>query len=781
MWSASLGLDIKLAIRHLRRSPAFVVGSVATLALALGVTSATVRVWRAVEPSSSDVPGGAQVYAVGPVVEGTVRLERGLDVQKIVELRNRLQGGATISGVTRMRVLLRVRDASRIRFVEVVDADYFNLFDRPIARGRPLSAADRGASAIVLSQRLARQLIPDLESAIGSVVSVAQQPYVVVGIADPRFLGLTAPSLIGADAWVIDRPATLAAQGGPRPVMAYLRPYLSGELTGLLSPLDAAGVGIRDLREGLMPTGLVFATRAAGSGITVVTLAMLLVAMMSLSALLVSRALSSRVTVDTRLALGATKGLAFRPFFIEGVLVLLLGVACAVPFGQWLMLQLATMTAGESVSVRPYLPVDRAIDIVTPALGFATSLLLLVIVRRSCFGRADAASGQDRVLAVRGGGRGSRTARLIGIQVAVSMMLLSATAVVARSIQTSASNGGWLAGDLPFLARVDFRLTGLDPAGRNDWTRRLVDIDLSGIGVYKSAVSSGVPIGRDGIFLRVPGKGNVRFLSVESDFFDLYSIPIQGAGLAGHGDQRVVVVSRSVADWVWPDSRAVGQDLLLQLGGRPVAHRVVGVADTVELAGATAEQSRQVYVPLSNDAPDRLVLSMRTKGSQIGPEQLQDALSEHLPGVPFEDVVSVKTELLKDAMALRVAAQLTLIGAAFSMAITLVAVYCVARVEFESRLRDIGVMVAIGAEVRHVGLLIGRPFQRALLVGLLGGGTLCALAVAALGDLLQLRSGDLLPMLGVSALGLSLVLGAAVALPVVRLRRISPALLLRNP
>jgi cell division protein FtsX len=212
-----------------------------------------------------------------------------------------------------------------------------------------------------------------------------------------------------------------------------------------------------------------------------------------------------------------------------------------------------------------------------------------------------------------------------------------------------------------------------------------------------------------------------------------------------------------------------------------VSHRVVGVVDTIELAGATAEQRRQVYAPLSSDAPDRLVLSMRTKGSQIGPEQLQHALSEHLPGIPFEDVVSIKTELLKDSRALQVAAQLTLIGAAFSTAITLVAVYCVARVEFQSRLRDIGIMVAIGADVRHVGLLIGRPFQRALMVGLLGGGALCALAVVMLGDLLQLRSVDLLSMLGASALFLSLVLGAAVALPLVRLRQSSPALLLRNP
>jgi len=776
MWSAALAVDLRLAIRRLRRSPVFLLGSVTTLAVALGVTSATVRVWRAVEPSTADVPGGDRISAVGPIDDGVVRLDGVLDVERVAELRARLSDVAVVSGVRQLRTSLVSDNASRVRFIEVIDASYFELFDTPARIGRLLGRADAGASTIVLSDRLARGLFPGAESPIGATVTLAQQRYIVVGVAAPEFRGLTAPSFLGADAWTVDAPATTGVSRAARLARVFIRPRTPAGVPEIESALAAAGLGSRGLREALMPSGLLLATRAAGASVAAVTLCMLLVALTSLAALLVSRILSLRTTVETQVALGAPPSGAFRSFLIEGLLITTLAVGAAVPVGRWLMVQMAAVVGDDAMGVRPFLHVDQGIDLVTPLTGLVTALVLVAAVRTWCAGWAPitgAAAGPA--------GQGlRRTSGLIGLQVAISMMLLSGAAVAARGSATTAATHGWPWAVSPQLTRVDLRLTGLDARGRRELTRQLADLDLREAGIAASAVSTGIPVGRDGSFVRVPTRGGVRLLQVDRNFFHVYAIPVRGRDLSQSSDERAVVVSRSVVDWLWPDGNAIGRILDIESAGQVAGYTVVGVADTVALPGATPEQSRQVYIPLESQAPDRLVLSMTAGSGGVAGQRLRALLVERFAGVPFAEVVSLDAELQQESWALLAAARLTLVGAVFTAAITLIALYSVARVELQSRLRDVGIMIAIGADATHLWLLVGGPFQRALARGTAAGALLCGAMVLALGDLVPLAVPHVVATLGATAISFALVLGMAIAVPVIRLRRWSPVVLLRN-
>lgn len=780
MWISSLSLDIRLAIRRLRRSPAFYLGATVTIAVALSASAATFRVWRAIEPADLNVPGGELIQAIGPLEDGVVRLDRGLDVDDVVALKHRLGDIAVASGVKRVRTEVRAGDLSRVRFAELVDADYFQLFLHPLILGRAFKDSDRGAPSVILSDRLAKQLFGDGSRSLGAVVTVAQHPHVVIGVGSPRFLGVSSPSLIGADLWLLELPSTAAGSAAPKRAMVYVRPNRTTLLPVVRSRVREGGFGLLELRHALMPVGLLAAVRGAAAGIGVVTLSMLLVAFVGLLALLVSRAMSASDATHIRQALGATGSQAHRPFIIEGVIVVVTGIVAAVPLGRWLVERLAELSASTDVGVRPYFRIDDGLDVVTPALGLGVCLGLVLIVSRALRSSTLDSFREHSVVLSLVNRSGRSTSRLMGFQVAFSLFLVSLAGVAALGASQTAAAHGWPFGRSPMLARLDLGPMGLSNADRAGLVRRLRNLDLSDIGITATTLSTALPIGRDGSFRSVTGRGSVKLIAVEPDFFEVYSIPMRSSGtLQSFGISRVVV-SQAVADWLWPDGSAVGRVLELGGEGRTERFDVVGVADTVELPGATSEQGRQVYQLSSFDAPTRLVLSMRADAIPITVQQVTEALRQRLPGVPIEDVVSVDTELQRESGALVTAARLTIVGAGFSALITLVAVYAVAKVELQSRLKDVGVMMAIGANLSNVVSIIFRPYRKAVTGGVLVGSLACIVVVTAARSMLLVELADVTAVLVSCGLIFALTIAVTLAVPLISLTKESPTLLLRE-
>ena len=163
----------------------------------------------------------------------------------------------------------------------------------------------------------------------------------------------------------------------------------------------------------------------------------LLVACANLANLMLARGLKDRTQMSIRVALGASRARLVRKVLVESLLLALVGglLGIGVAYaGTRLMLRLAFQTA----ATNNYVPIDAAPS--WPILIFALAVSILTGV---LFGIAPAwmNSHTDPVDALRGAGRAIGAGRswaqksLVVAQIAVSIVLLSAAALLARSLR----------------------------------------------------------------------------------------------------------------------------------------------------------------------------------------------------------------------------------------------------------------------------------------------------------------------------------------------------------
>jgi len=203
----TLAQDTHYTLRRLRRSPAFTVTVVLTLALGIGATTSIFTLVNAVLLKSLAVANPAELYRLGteaagcsycPAYSQEERKEFSIvsyDLYKhfrdntpgFAELAA-FQGGGTDFGVRRSGA----RELAQSYPGEFVSGNYFTMFGiRPYA-GRLLTPSDDrpGAPPVaVMSYRLWRERYGSDPTVVGGVFNFDEKPVVVVGIAPPTFFG----------------------------------------------------------------------------------------------------------------------------------------------------------------------------------------------------------------------------------------------------------------------------------------------------------------------------------------------------------------------------------------------------------------------------------------------------------------------------------------------------------------------------------------------------------------------------------------------------------------
>lgn len=133
-------LDLRVALRMLAATPAFLVGSVLCLALGLGTTVTVVAVWQsAVLATSVGVPTDG-VVALTRFVDGEARPDYGVTETQAIALAAE-PGLDAVTTLIGQELLVVGPNATRQRFVERIDDDYFTVFTGVVAeRGQHPSA-----------------------------------------------------------------------------------------------------------------------------------------------------------------------------------------------------------------------------------------------------------------------------------------------------------------------------------------------------------------------------------------------------------------------------------------------------------------------------------------------------------------------------------------------------------------------------------------------------------------------------------------------------------------
>jgi predicted permease len=528
---------------------------------------------------------------------------------------------------------------------------------------------------------------------------------------------------------------------------------------------------------------------------TTLGLAVLLVACTNVAGLLLSRARSRTREITVRLAMGAGRFRLIRLLLTESLVFALVGGVggIAVGYGGIEFLR-GFRIPSELPTVIPF-RMDGRVLLVSLALSVASAFLCgLVPALQST--RTDLVRGlKSADVDERGRKRLWGRNLLVVAQVAMSLMLLTATFLMARSFERSVVEGTGFAKDHLLMVRFDPRLVQYDRARTERFYHLLAERARETPGIRSAALTQNPPLGLDGFDsvafvpegFQMP-RDRESFTSamdtVDEGYFATMGVPILSGRSFLASDAadspRVAVVNEQFARHYWPDGDAVGKRIRLDgPAGAPV--EIVGVAQTIKYVDAPRSRMDFVYLPLSQHPVARMVLLLRSKGDPLllvePVKELVRALDPNMPMLEtrtYEDLYRYST-----VEGPRVAIELVGTMGTVGLLLAITGLYGLVAYNVSRRTREIGIRMAMGAGPPAVLRL---AIEKGLL--LLGMGTalglLMGFAVERLMNSMLFDAGgvDIVAYLTVVP-SMVLVTVVAAYLPARRATRIAPTVALR--
>jgi putative ABC transport system permease protein len=517
---------------------------------------------------------------------------------------------------------------------------------------------------------------------------------------------------------------------------------------------------------------------------------LLLIACANVSNLLLARWAERRREIAIRLAIGANRLRVVRQFVTEGLALAAAGSAAGL--GVALAL-LKAITAARTIGIARLdeVRIDGGVLAVLACTTLATAILF------GLFPALRSADAPER-LASRGAGgpeRGRFAGSLIAAEIGLSLVLLCATGLLARSFWRLLRVDPGFVPSHVLTARLDA------PEGPGTENREAAFFEavlrearrIPGV-VGASAVNP-LPLGaanrQDGIVVEgkpEPAPEDIPTTDVaivERHYFGAMRIPLlRGRGFLASDDAdkpRVAIVSAAAARRFWPGEDPLGRRFT---NARPKPGRpwftVVGVVGDVRLA-IDASPASEIYYPISQRAMGSLTLVARTSGRpELAAAPLAAAVRRVDPGQPLYRVVPLEAVA---AVALADRRFLLILLGAFAAAGLVLSVAglsgVVARI-VAGRTREIGIRMALGATGRNVVTGVLRRIAPPVAAGIVGGSVAAVAAGRALRSVLYgVAAGDPATYLAVSVL-LAAVAAAAAWLPARRAARIDPMRALRE-
>jgi predicted permease len=523
----------------------------------------------------------------------------------------------------------------------------------------------------------------------------------------------------------------------------------------------------------------------------------LLIACANLAGLTLVRMLRRAPEVATRLALGASRWQIQKQFWIENLLLALVGGVVSIGMGLAALRSLLLLLPEHFLPVA-HVPLDARVMAFTLAVSLLTSVLfgmLPALTARSVDLRSSMASR-----AVASGSSVVLRQGLIAGEVALTVVLLAASGLLIRTLVHLETLPPGFNPNGVIVAKAsldDVRFH--DPAA----FRKLLDEGTAAMGkipgVQNAAVGLSLPYERtlnSGVTLsdgkEAGQQDGTDVVYVTPGYFGTLQMPLLAGRIFTDADgpnaQHVAVVNQAFTRKFYggtnPVGRYIDKDTL-----------IVGEVADVSVSsglyeGAPLMSEQGMYIPAAQLKAQELSLVhvwfqpdwiVRTAGPVEGlTDQMQRAIASADPNLPFSGFYSMRDLLAKTLATQRV--EVALLGALAALALLLSAVGIFALVAniVAQRTREIGIRMALGSTVSQAMVQIGRSGAGASVLGLFLGLALCAGALRVMRSVLYGVGIYDAPTLATVVLTLVLVTLLATTLPTLRIAKIDPANTLRE-
>ena len=789
-----LAQDLRYAVRNLWKNPAFTCIATLSLALGIGANSALFSLVDGMLLRSLPVREPDRLVQVQLLLTGKNPITS-FSKPAFDHLRMHDEIFSEVVGFERLdRPAVNIDGIEEpSRNVEQVSENFFRGLGVAPTVGQTPRPSD-GAVAVI-SYRFWRERFDSSSSVLGRVLAIDGQPYSIIGVAPPRFFGLSIES--SADLWISSRTST------DQQVIARLKPGVTSAQAQAATQVFLQQLAQTQPAE--LPRGIEMRIEllSAGKGLsqlrrqyerpllalTVLATLVLLITCTNVGNLLMVRNVARRREMTVRFALGARRSRLILQYLVESGVLAALGGIIALVIARWGVSIILSMLPLQAI------PEGLAFHADIRMLSFAVGVSLLSAL---LFGLVPAwrATRVDLTPDLRLGHgssptKGARRWRhwLVACQVGLSVLLLVGAGLFVQTLRNLAHlDVGFNPNNL-LQVSVDTRASGY-VRGQVGGLYRLLFERLSAIPGVRSVTFVRNPVMQDSV-----SRGSVALAGrtlnpgetwdvhvVGPSFFETMNIPVvrgstfTPAHLAQ--DRGFVVISEAFARRYFPNEDPVGKRV-----GEPPNIEVIGVVGDARLGAVRTDSSPTMYI-MARSEPDRFnALQVRTSGDE---DAIARAVREEVRRVNPRLLIDVRTmrrqideSIVKERLVAAISGFFSLLG----LLLASIGIFGVASYTVAQRTNELGIRIALGAGrwsvIRDALRDTMLVFCVGLATGTIVGVAAVRLAASLMSDLLfGLTATDAANIVGAVVLMVVVALAACI-LPAVRATRVDPVVALR--
>jgi putative ABC transport system permease protein len=824
-WLDALAQDLRYAARGLRAKPGFTAAVVTTLALGIGANAAIFSIVDRLlfrPPPMLARPGLTHRVYLASQFRGKEAKRSYIQYAAYVDLTKWTRSFSHTAEVRESKLAIGIGDEARDMNVSITSASFFSFFDAPPALGRYFTAAEdappNGTSVAVLGYGYWQTRYGARRDVLGEKVQIGPLLYTVVGVAPRGFVGLwpdqppvafipitafagsSGVRLANENWWTTyhwtfaemiaeRKPGVSVEVANADLTNAFRRSYeVQQAASPHLTPPELAKphafvASILSERGPNQSSLAKVATLIAGMALIV-----LLIACANVANLLLARALRRRREIAVRLALGMGRGRLLSQLLTESVLLAIVGGVAGLIVGQ----------AGGALLRALFLPAGAE----TTVVGDTRTLIVAggaVLVAGILTGLAPASQAlrteltNDLKAGIREGTyhRSRTRVFLLVLQGTLSVVLLVGAGLFVRSLRNVKSVRLGYDVDPVLIINLNMRGVNLDSVHAVALRRQLLEAANSIPAVEHAALNVTIPFASMwNQELHVAGIDSVDKLgefdlnAVSPDYFaTLGTRVIRGRGIGPQDIEtapRAMVVSEAMGRVLWAGKDPIGQCVKIGADTAPCSF-VVGIAENIKNSTLSDEPSYFYYLASAQFNPNRAGLFLRIRGDAgRQTDAIRRQLQRLMPSPAYVTVTPFSVIIGREMSSWKLGATMFVVFGLLALTLAAIGLYSVIAYNVVQRTHEMGVRLALGAQMRDVvSLIVGQGLRHGI-AGIVLGVAIAFGAARWVKPLLFDQSPRDPVIYGLVAAALLAVTIVASMIPALRAARVDPNVALRS-